>query len=154
MKFVLLSIAVLAMAGQSSSGDVMLIWSQEQKACGIHNYRPSYNIEVIAGSDPAEISGRRAEISAAARAAGPGWLWNELVPRDRCVAVAYMQRTIGSCSFRTYTWEIGEDETLLVARLQSRVRSTTGVTASGLEEVRCRGAVLPPRRDTAWAIRG
>ena len=154
MKFVLLSIAVLAMAGQSSSGDVMLIWSKEQKACGIHNYRPSYNIEVIAGSDPAAISRRRAEISSAARAAGPGWLWNELVPRDQCVAVAYMQRTIGSCSFRTYTWEMGADEALLVSRLQSRVRSTTGVTASGLEEVRCGGVVSPPRRDTAWAIRG
>jgi hypothetical protein len=155
MKLGVLTVALLALAAQSSSGDTMLIWSYEAKACGNWNYRPSYTLEAIPGSDPARINQKRKAIEAEAKAANKGFVWKDTVPRDRCVAVAYMDRKVGSCSYRTYTWEIGADESAVVTKIGSKIRSTAGVTGSALAEVRCGGVLLPPKSgDTAIGVRG
>ncbi len=152
MKLGLLTLALLSLTAQASSGGSMLIWSHNAEACGNVPYRATYTLEAVAGPD---IRQRRAAINAEAKAAGVGYVWIETVPSNRCVAVAYIDRRVGSCSFRTYTWELGADETTVVAKIGSKVRSTSGVTGSGLAEVRCGGVLKPPKSgDTSIGVRG
>lgn len=98
---------------------------------------------------------RRAAVTADAKAAGVGHVWIDDVPMNSCVAVGYMDRRLGSCAFRTYTWEIGADETTVVAKIERKIRATSGVAGSGLAEVRCGGVLMPPKsRDASFGVRG
>lgn len=152
MKIRLLMLVALSLPAQASAGNAMLIWSHDAEACGSFPYRAAYTLEAVAGPDSRQ---RRAAVNADAIAAGVGHVWIDEVPMNRCVAVAYMDRRLGSCAFRTYTWEIGADETTVVAKIERKIRSTSGVAGSGLVEVRCGGVLMPPKsRDSSIGVRG
>ena len=148
----LLILVALSLPAQASAQKPMLIWSHDAEACRSFPYRAAYTLEAVPGADSRQ---RRAAVTADAKAAGVGHVWIDDVPMNSCVAVGYMDRRLGSCAFRTDTWEIGADETTVVAKIERKIRSTSGVAGSGLAEVRCGGVLMPPKsRDASFGVRG
>ena len=127
-----------APASAPSSGNVLLIWAREAKICGT-KHRPSYQLEVV---DKRNLSKRSKAVDA--ETAGSGYLWKNSVPNNRCVSVASVDRKAstdaGPCSFTTHMWEIGATAEAAEAKLQSKIRTTSGVTSSFIIETACYGA--------------
>ena len=154
MKLGVLALLALLSSSQVASGNTLIIWAPNAKTCGGNNHRPSYTIERLATVDAATISARRKAIESQGIAAGATYVWQDTVPKDSCVAVAYMDRKVGSCGFRTHGWRIANDEEAAIAAVEKLIRTTANVTGSGIVEVQCSTPKPPKSRDTAIGVRG
>ena len=154
MKLGVLALVALLSSSQVASGNTLIVWAPNAKTCGGNNHRPSYKIERLATVDAATISARRKAIDAQGLAAGATYVWQDTVPKDSCVAVAYMDRKVGSCTIRTHGWRVGIDEEAAVAAVEKLVKTSADVTGSGIVEVQCSTQKAPKSGDTTIGIRG
>lgn len=152
-----LSASVLAAAfvsGQTLADETMIVWSHADKACKYNSYQPDYTLERVSTADPKIVNERIQSIKDAAQSKGFS-VSARRVPKDSCVAVAYMDKKLGSCTWRTFTWRIASDADAAISQVQKTINNEPNLLGSAVVEVQCAGQPIKPKNtDTSFGVRG
>ncbi len=157
MKRLACSGILIACMAMPVSAETLILASPEEKACGPHgySYKSGYTLESVDPSGGTLVSKRLAELVAAKKGAGVSKVHTATVSPKNCVAVAFMDKKVGTCEWRTFTWKVAGDAETAQAAVEKVLASEVNLKNSGVQEVRCAMPPKPPEsKDTAWAIRG
>lgn len=141
---------------QFASAETLILWSKEARACGAngYTYRAGYTIEAMPTEDLSAVNERLKSIIAAAKSEGAENVYKATVPAKSCVAVAYMDKQVGSCGWRTFTWKIAKDEATARADVEKVLRGEVNVKSSMVQEVRCASPARLRESYSAGGVRG
>ena len=150
----LIAITLIAGLALPVKAETLILWSKKAKACGTYGYtyRAGYTIEAF--TSPAALT-RSELISAritALKAENAAGVHIETLNPGQCIAVARMDKKVGTCEFRTFSWKIAKDAAAAQAAMERVLAGEPNLKGSAVQEVRC---PKPPKsKDAAWAIRG
>lgn len=157
MKRIMACVIMLIISNQFAWAETLIIWSKQAKACGPdgYTYRAGYTLEALPTVDMSVASERLRNVIAIARSEGAEHVDRATVPARSCIAIAYMDKQVGSCAWRTFTWKIARDENTARADIERVLRNEVNLKASMVQEVRCANPPQPPGETySAGGIRG
>lgn len=157
MKRLVCSGILIACMATPVSAETLILVSPEAKACGTYGYayRSKYTLESVDPSGGTSASERLSALVAAKKGAGVSKVHTATVLPNNCVAIAFMDKRVGTCEWRTFTWKVAGDAATAQAAVEKVLASEVNLKNSGVQEVRCAMPPQPPEsKDTAWAIRG
>ena len=157
MKSFAACLITLIIGAQFAAAETLILWSPLAKACGAsgYPYRAGYTLEALPTEDMASVNERLESAISKARSEGATNVDKAIVPPAKCIAVAYMDKQVGSCGWRTFTWKIAKDEATARADVEKVLRNEVNVKSSMVQEVRCANPPKPPRETySTGGIRG
>ncbi|WP_157893475.1 hypothetical protein [Aquidulcibacter paucihalophilus] len=150
----LIAITLIVGFALPAKAETLILWSKKAKACGTYGYtyRAGYTIEAFTSSAATTRSGQVSKRITELKAENAAGVHIETLNPGQCIAVAQMDKKVGTCEFRTFSWKIAPSATAAQAAMERVLAGEPNLKGSAIQEVRC--AKPPEKKDTAWGIRG
>jgi hypothetical protein len=150
----LIAITLIAGFALPAKAETLILWSKKAKACGTYGYtyRAGYTIEAFTAPAAKTRSGQVSTRITELKAENAAGVHIETLNPGQCIAVARMDKKVGTCEFRTFSWKIAPSASAAQTAMERVLAGEPNLKGSAIQEVRC---PKPPKSsDTAWGIRG